>query len=82
VVGVSSLAGAFLAPSVRADGGDAVDLSEVDCAVLGECAPPPPPPPPENTPRLCQNGLDDDADGLVDCLDTSCQALIFCLAAR
>jgi len=32
----------------------------------------------ENTPSLCQNGEDDDGDGLVDCADDGCAQLIFC----
>ena len=33
----------------------------------------------ENSPRLCQNGEDDDGDGLTDCDDDGCGQLIFCL---
>jgi len=33
----------------------------------------------ENSPRLCQNGEDDDGDGLVDCDDDGCAQLIFCV---
>jgi len=33
----------------------------------------------ENSPRLCQNGEDDDGDGLTDCDDDGCSQLIFCL---
>lgn len=33
----------------------------------------------ENTPQLCQNGEDDDADGLTDCDDDGCAQLIFCV---
>lgn len=36
----------------------------------------------ENTARLCQNGVDDDGDGLIDCDDDGCAQLIFCVAAR
>ncbi len=36
----------------------------------------------ENTPRLCQNGEDDDGDGLVDCDDDGCAQLIFCVTRR
>lgn len=36
----------------------------------------------ENTPRLCQNGTDDDADGLVDCDDDGCAQLIFCVTRQ
>ena len=43
--------------------------------------PPPPdgPPPTENSPAQCQNELDDDGDGLIDCDDDGCGQLIFCL---
>lgn len=34
----------------------------------------------ENTPSLCQNGEDDDGDGLVDCDDDGCAQLIFCVS--
>lgn len=34
----------------------------------------------ENTPRACQNERDDDEDGAIDCADSSCAQLIFCLA--
>ncbi len=33
----------------------------------------------ENTDALCQDGLDNDGDGPVDCHDTDCQALSVCL---
>ena len=36
----------------------------------------------ENTPRLCQNGEDDDGDGAIDCDDDGCAQLIFCVTAR
>lgn len=36
----------------------------------------------ENTPRLCQNGTDDDGDGLADCDDPGCSQLIFCVGAN
>ncbi len=36
----------------------------------------------ENTPRLCQNGEDDDGDGQVDCADDGCRRLIFCVGYR
>lgn len=39
---------------------------------------PPAPPTPENTNATCSNGMDDDADGLIDCADPSCQALAIC----
>lgn len=35
--------------------------------------------PVENTPSLCQNQVDDDGDGLVDCADDGCSRLIFCV---
>jgi hypothetical protein len=33
---------------------------------------------PENTAAKCQDGLDNDGDGLVDCRDPDCAALTFC----
>ncbi|MCB9595492.1 MAG: hypothetical protein H6719_22415 [Sandaracinaceae bacterium] len=36
----------------------------------------------ENTPQLCQNGQDDDGDGLADCDDDGCAQLIFCVTHR
>jgi hypothetical protein len=33
----------------------------------------------ENTPRQCQNDLDDDDDGALDCADPDCRQLIFCI---
>jgi chitodextrinase len=35
---------------------------------------------PENTPATCSNGLDDDGDGNIDCLDSDCSALLVCQA--
>jgi hypothetical protein len=32
----------------------------------------------ENTARACQDGLDNDADGLLDCDDPECAVLVFC----
>ena len=32
----------------------------------------------ENTAQACQDGLDNDADGLLDCDDPECAALVFC----
>ncbi len=33
---------------------------------------------PENTATACQNGLDDDRDGLDDCVDPDCADFVFC----
>jgi hypothetical protein len=33
---------------------------------------------PENTPQACQDGVDNDLDGLTDCADQDCEPLIFC----
>ena len=39
----------------------------------GSGPPPPPPPPPPPTPEaICDDGLDNDADGAVDCADSDC----------
>ncbi|MBI1910068.1 MAG: hypothetical protein HYS22_07865 [Deltaproteobacteria bacterium] len=43
-----------------------------DCT--GSTPPPPPPAPPGPTAENCSNGIDDDADGLVDANDTDCGA--------
>jgi hypothetical protein len=40
---------------------------------------PPPTPTPENTNARCTNGVDDDADGSVDCADPDCAGVSACL---
>ena len=48
-----------------------------DAWVTPCAAPPPPPPPsPENTQVLCSDGLDNDADGLIDLADPDCAAFV------
>ena len=39
---------------------------------------PPPPPPPLGGDEICDNGIDDDLDGLVDCDDPDCYADVDC----
>ncbi|MBU2613348.1 carboxypeptidase regulatory-like domain-containing protein [Patescibacteria group bacterium] len=45
---------------------------------LAQATPTAPPPTPENTAAACSNGVDDDKDGLIDCLDLDCKTLPIC----
>jgi hypothetical protein len=66
----------------------ATDCADTDCAADSSCqvTPPPPPPPPTGEPEQCEyyggwnqytakceDGVDNDGDGLTDCADPGCQ---------